>query len=358
MYPIAKQIQYERACHIIENNLWDIRCSSPLDFDVLLRLIKENKITINYEDLSLNLNISLDYILDNLHKDWKWDYLSITFVLIQSNIPIKKILQHSYLPWNWFYISMFNELTISIINNNKHIPWIMSNVLKYANITEEEILKDIDNPIWNWQDLCKNNNISVEFIIKHFAPKTLNLDWYDLSKRVTQDYMLAHPELPWNQYGLASNNNIDIKLIKWDMTSLSLLTISPRISERVTSLQYVLDNQDKPWSWCWLSMNKMICTRDNILANPNLPWNFYTVSHYCDLTYEDVLNSDLPWDRSINGLGTNLSIYKVGDEVCIERAKQLLAANKIKRMWKKCVSNPSYIICKQRLVREFYELNA
>jgi hypothetical protein len=38
-------------------------------------------------------------------------------------------------------------------------------------------------------------------------------------------------------------------------------------------------------------------------------------------------------------------------------AKTLLSANKIKRAWKRCISNPSYKICKSRLLREFSEFD-
>jgi hypothetical protein len=39
-----------------------------------------------------------------------------------------------------------------------------------------------------------------------------------------------------------------------------------------------------------------------------------------------------------------------------DKLKKYICANKIKRAWRRCISDPSYLICRKRLLREYKNL--
>lgn len=81
----------------------------------------------------------------------------------------------------------------------------------------------------------------------------------------------------------------------WNWHSLSE---NPNIT-----IEHVLANPDKPWRWGSLSRNPNI-TMKHVLANPDKPWDWYYLSENPNITLEDVLaNPNKPWRR--DGLSTN-----------------------------------------------------
>ncbi len=78
----------------------------------------------------------------------------------------------------------------------------------------------------------------------------------------------------------------------------------------------------------------------------------YIVLHY--FTTFDIVEKhpDKPWDWFILSRNENMLMSK-SDEIKMYR--QYFASKRIQRKWKICISNPSYKICKKRLMREFNE---
>jgi hypothetical protein len=83
---------------------------------------------------------------------------------------------------------------------------------------------------WDWYWLSRNPNITMEDVILHPEKPW---DWYWLSRNpnITMEDVIAHPEKPWRWDGLSSNPNI--------------------------TMEYIIKHPEKPWSWSGLSMNLM-----------------------------------------------------------------------------------------------------
>ena len=54
-----------------------------------------SNIPFNYDALSRNENISLDYIKNNKNKDWNWSIISL-----RDDISINDICENEELPWD------------------------------------------------------------------------------------------------------------------------------------------------------------------------------------------------------------------------------------------------------------------
>jgi hypothetical protein len=123
------------------------------------------------------------------------------------------------------------------------------------------------------------------------------------------------------------------------------LSVSPNITWAI-----VEENPDKPWHWYNLSMNRNI-TWDIVRANPDKPWNWCGFSRNPSITWEIVEeNPDKPWDWW--GLSKNPNILLSDLELCTIIRKHR-SIKIIKRVWKCAVSDPKYIVCRKRLLREF-----
>ena len=80
----------------------------------------------------------------------------------------------------------------------------------------------------------------------------------------------------------------------------------------------------------------------------NKPWRWSEISRHKNLTWDIVLNNlDKPWDWSM--LSTNPYIFKLTPQ----KIKEYFAAKKIYQYWFTCNTNPEYVICRKRLLKEF-----
>jgi hypothetical protein len=83
-----------------------------------------------------------------------------------------------------------------------------------------------------------------------------------------------------------------------------------------------------------------------------LDWIFISYSHY--ITYEIVSkNRNLPWDW--DALSGNNNMFDIEFEFKL-KAREHIAAYKIQQIWLRAYYNPEYLICQQRLLREFKNL--
>jgi hypothetical protein len=61
---------------------------------------------------------------------------------------------------------------------------------------------------------------------------------------------------------------------------------------------------------------------------------------------------DKPWDWFYLSMNRNIFNYIPNDKSA-ELIKRWHAANVIKRLWFRCITDPNYIICRKRLMNEF-----
>ena len=93
-------------------------------------------------------------------KNWDWNNISSN-----PNLPIDYIEKHPEKDWNWDYIS-FNP-----------------------NFTMEDIEKYSEKP-WNWSEISANPNVTMEYIEKY--PKTLGIGIGFLEIQISQWNLLTN----------------------------------------------------------------------------------------------------------------------------------------------------------------------
>jgi hypothetical protein len=122
----------------------------------------------------------------------------------------------------------------------------------------------------------------------------------------------------------------------------------------------VLKYRDKPWDYNHLIINPGILAQDIIAniadfeSNDYFPFEF--LSSKSSLTFQDISeNADYPWTWFSVGKNSNIFNVTSCDPDYTNLAISILAANKIKRKWFTCITNPDYKVCKRRLLRELQE---
>ena len=93
----------------------------------------------------------------------------------------------------------------------------------------ERLLERYPDKPWDWYDINKNPNITMD-IIEKYPDKPW--DWYDISQNpnITMDIIEKNPDKPWDFHGISQNPNITMDIIE--------------------------KNQYKPWDWFGISLNE------------------------------------------------------------------------------------------------------
>lgn len=87
----------------------------------------------NYQCVSANLNINMQFVLDNPDENWDWDELSRN-----PGIKMKDINDHSELSWNFKFVSANPNITEKFIHENFHkIDFDMLSENKFTRIKKD-----------------------------------------------------------------------------------------------------------------------------------------------------------------------------------------------------------------------------
>ena len=159
-------------------------------WDNLLYIEKKFGHKIKYNILSMNKNISWDIIINNIHKDWNFEYL----VIYNQNITIDIVLNNK---------KYFNDKCIKLLSKNKNIKW--QDIIKYNNID------------WNYTDLSLNRNITFDIVLNNLD-KNWCFNRLSSNPNITIDIILKYNNFQWSIYWYSFNPNIrlnDIDKIKF-----------------------------------------------------------------------------------------------------------------------------------------------
>lgn len=237
--------------------------------------------------LSKSSKITIDDVKNNPQIDWDYSYL-----FSNHNIDIDELIYYNRLI-DYNSLSRNNSITIDFILNNINKPLNFYDISLNAKITLNDVL---GNPQvkWDYIFVYINQNITLEECEVLYNRKLIN-HWYDISEKITYgdiDFILRHKDKKWDWKLLSSR--IDVRDIiqhldlpwKWD-----------RISENPTlSLKIIVDNPHLPWNWENIGYNPCI-TIKFILDNKDKNWDWYCVSINPSITADDILTiKDIPWD--------------------------------------------------------------
>lgn len=232
-------------------------------------------------------NTPLEAIIDNLDKDWHWEYLSAN-----PNITWQDVVDHPQLPWNWSGLSVNPTITWEIIQNNPDAKWDFSAMVNNPNITREFIR---ENPGYPWdfayhdmldemeehrrrrsELLCRQANVLMNGTETEIKEQTM----YILVPRLEELY----------------GNNFTTNKVYALMSS----------NEHIT-WEFVESQLDKPWRFDLLAMNAIV-TYDIIEQYPLLPWSYSALSRNPNITWEIIQdNPTKPWDYCVMSQNPNIT---------------------------------------------------
>jgi hypothetical protein len=188
---------------------------------------------LNWDNISFNRYISLDFINKNLDKPLNWIRLSYN-----PNITLEFIEYHIDKEWYW-----------NVLSDNPHIN--INFVKKYINKS------------WNWISLSKHSNIFFEDIINNNFPWDWN--WVSINPNITMDIINNNLHLPWVWEYIACNINIDINMIN-----------------KIKNIQNIN---------LQLSLNNKIIDKDIINKFPEIEWDWYCLSKNPNFTFIDIIKN-------------------------------------------------------------------
>jgi hypothetical protein len=173
--------------------------------------------------------------------------------------------------------------------------WHLLNSIKKI---EYDILKNHVNKFWYWDLLAYNNYELVEC----FPQNAWCFEFLSNNVDLPLDFIKKHINKNWDWGKLSNNNNITIEFI----------------IEHIE--KFIRDG-----NWLVIS-NKKSLTWLDIKNNPYYPWNIHIIS-------------------------SNKNMFNVDKDM-----REHMAAFKIQQYWLKAYYNPEYLVCRQRLSREFENL--
>lgn len=211
---------------------------------VLRQRIDRFKSMWEWDVLSENLAIPLQFIFDNTDLPWNWILCSqrpdITFDIII------KTVSNSAIKWDWCELSQLKIVTFEKFQEFAHFPWDKASITANPHIPIQFILDNSEYQT-DWEYISQNPNLMFQHVLDNIDKPW---DWHCLSwnRGIESDDIAKHPDLPWDWHTLSYGDNI--------------------------TFQIVLDNLDKPWRWDRFSRYAKI-TMQNVLEHPEVPWDIY-----------------------------------------------------------------------------------
>jgi hypothetical protein len=261
---------------------WDAISNNPnIPLDFISQKIDEKW---NWSRLSNNSNLTIEFILN--HDDKKWDMYNLSR---NPNIDREKA---PHLRWNFQGILSNPNTSLQQIEEYiKKIPfnwceiWLWTN----PNVTEAFLEKHIDK-IPDWLSLSLNKNISISFVKKHIDR---HWDWKTLSKNIHIDEIRANSHLPWDYDCISENLTLSIPRDVDLILNWTLLSKNP-----IVTIKCIEDNLNLPWDWKAFALNPNI-TRDFI--SKHLEKSFLisdliqNIGLQCDLTFQKSIQNDIEY---------------------------------------------------------------
>ena len=394
--------------HIHKSWNWDI-LSSRTDINLSI-VLKNDKKNWNWTKLSDNPSISLDEIEAHPNYFWCFDkrevpldvmskclrYLPSPNQQIEGKIlkyPIQKIKTKSniipntksskVLNWkfirkhhdnqDWATLSSHSDLHVSFIFNFPDKAWdwmkLSRQVFKSQSVKMTKLVEKFHDKPWDWEYLSSRSDIDLSLLYK-FPNKSW--DWKGMMiyrPLVVMQLIKDFPDKPWYYESIAKNKSIKMN---WDIVynTIEKWDIQTLFYNHGHNWDLVIKFPDK-WSKSWKSLSKIV-DWDTLQKYPDLPWDFKIICKKSDIPWNMVIKtaSILNWNWGIlsNHYSLKLELVKRHAKYPWNRfvikkrfdflIDEYMAIIKIKRAWLRAYYDPQYVICRNRLKREFAELSS
>jgi hypothetical protein len=258
--------------------------------------------------LSDNVNITIEFVINNINENWNWINLSVNPNIKNNLINYKQPIElqinnkisvfikfvdifFKYYGSNKLQTFMYDNYLQELIDNNIDLNFF-DIISKNYNISQEFITKHI-NQCWNWNYLSGNKNLTPEFITKYIDK---NWDWQMLSMNpnLTTEFVNTH------------KFNLEMSLVcKYNQN------INFNVKEHLQSLSFNLGSRFEEFIY-YLTKNKYI-TIDFIIKTGRHNWNYYELHKYHKIPVDFIetnINENWNWIQLSNVVYNNQYIYK------------------------------------------------
>ena len=244
-------------------------------------------------------------------------------------------------------ISQHPDLTLEVLREKKDvIPFSQA----HPNFTFEWV-SEFPDRFWNWNDL--SFRVPFDFLLEH---PSFPWTWRIITERASKEFMIANRHLTWdfatwNPKKITADDLGFLRVFKDRLPQYKWLMFASR-----TSWPVFIQSLDLPW----LLLADVIPLAD--FSNEHV-WFLYTYEFLFDWmrlsisVHIDIINAHptLNWQR--NYLQWNESTWKTPIEPIEVSVRQWVAANTIKKYWKRAISCPDFKLCRRRLFNEFKDFD-
>jgi hypothetical protein len=274
----------------------------------------------DYHSLSKNLNLKWDFVEKNINKEWDMMDLSANPVITYD--IVKKFPD---IEWSWYGLLTNPNMTFDIIKSDSRF-WnnldneFPDNLIDMDNTSE--FLQNCNKHFWLY--LYQNPNITwndIEKYIKQLHHKIDDKPRVHIRKMMNKLYFLSSRICTMDKLEYLDINNFSIfdhidrllcnpnltydiiskyaKNINWNRIGRTL----PLTSEILKKHKEEFNNN--PEYIYHLSQNRSL-TFEMILNNLDINWDWYWLSQHPNITYENIISKQLPWNWK--GISANPNI--------------------------------------------------
>ena len=268
-------------------------------------VFKHPNLPWNISELSSNLNISIDDILQNVGLVWNW-----VNVCSRSDLTGEHLDKFSTGNICWESSQVTKVISFSMfkkhLSENWDIGTVLSNTPRVIELAKSERHLNMEQ---FWQIISTSTKLPLKFIDKYSSKPW---DWNSLSHNVnlTSEFIDKHSNKPWNYLLLFER---DLLLI--NSRVISTLVNSKQWTEDISTtkcgLKVIELYHSLPiWDWNRISSNSNL-TMEFIMKHPEKLWNWQLVSKNANISLKDVLeNPHLPWDFDLVQLNRNIPVHE------------------------------------------------
>jgi hypothetical protein len=214
---------------------------------------------LDWFELSRNLSIPIQYIIDNSGRPWQW-----YFVTRRNDVTIAMIMEYRELPWDRYATS--RKITSLPGPEGLELEWIA--LSRTLHLTIDLIRCHIDK--WLWREVSFNDSLTIDIVLE-YSHHFNRIDGLSIRSGITIDMVVANPQIPWNWIVMGVSPYITIDMIK---TYPGLPWSWPEISANpAISMDDIRNNPGLPWDGKGLSSNPNI-TAAFIISRPDIAWNY------------------------------------------------------------------------------------
>lgn len=253
-----KQFEYIR---------WKTRKSGDLEkFNMTVRNYHRGISKVTHDFLYYDFN----FVKTNMHLNI-WSIYDIC-----QFSSLENIIQNSDFPWNFTYISLNRNITIDFVKNNLDKKWDWYILSCNNAFTLQDFLNNKQLP-WDKNALTKNLNIPWRFMIEKYPKEA---DWHTLSKKADLKYIEDNLNLKWRWGAISYRKDLTLDFMEKTINLLGLTSLSRNFK---LDFRIVLKYPEKKWDWRALTLYR---DTETVEKNLNLPWDWDNMCEIKGFTYE------------------------------------------------------------------------